>query len=72
LKAEGVSARLIRDLAQSQKELTEVKEALQKETVAYDNERLAANLVCHDLGVPQPLDMSTLAARITLISDLVR
>jgi hypothetical protein len=29
-----------------------VKEALQRETMAYDNERLATNLVCHDLGVP--------------------
>jgi hypothetical protein len=29
-----------------------VKEALQREDVAYDNECLTANLVCHDLGVP--------------------
>jgi hypothetical protein len=52
--------------------LTEVKEALQKEFVACGNERLAANLVCHDLGMPQPLEMSSLADRITLISDNVR
>jgi hypothetical protein len=37
--------------------------------MAHDNERLATNLVCHDLGVPQPPEMSSLAARITLISD---
>jgi hypothetical protein len=47
-------------------------EGLQRETVAYDNERLTANRVCHDLGVPQPLEMSSLAARITLVSDHVR
>jgi hypothetical protein len=49
-----------------------VKETLQRETVAYDNEHLATNLVCHDLGVPQPSEMSSLAARITLISDHVQ
>jgi type III secretion system FlhB-like substrate exporter len=47
-------------------------EALQREVVAHDNERLAANLVCHDLGVPQPPEMSSLVARITLILDRVR
>jgi hypothetical protein len=52
--------------------LIEAKEALQREAVAYDNERLAANLVCHDLGVPRPLEMSLLAVRITLISDRMR
>jgi hypothetical protein len=50
-------------------ELTEVKEALQRETVAYDNERLATNLVCHDLRVPQPPEMSSLVAHITLVLD---
>jgi hypothetical protein len=40
--------------------------------MAYDNERLTANLVCHDLGVPHPPKMSLLAARITLVSDRVR
>jgi hypothetical protein len=40
--------------------------------VAHDNEWLAANLVCHDLGVPEPPEMSSLAARITLILDHVR
>jgi hypothetical protein len=45
-----------------------VKEALQRETVAYD-ERLATNLVCHDLGVPQPPKVSSLVAHITLILD---
>jgi hypothetical protein len=49
-----------------------VKEALQRETVAYDNERLTANLVCHNLRVPQPLGMSSLVACITLISDHMR
>jgi hypothetical protein len=49
-----------------------VKEALQREVMAHDNERLTANLVCHDLGVPQPPEMSSLAAHITLISDHVR
>jgi hypothetical protein len=39
--------------------------------MAHDNECLAANLVCHDLGVPQPPEMSSLVARITLISDHV-
>jgi hypothetical protein len=48
-----------------------VKEAVQRETVAYDNERLTANLVCHNLKVPQSLGMSSLAARITLILDRV-
>jgi hypothetical protein len=52
-------------------ELTEVKEALQRETVAYNNERLTTNLVCHNLGVPQPSEMSSLAAHITLVSDCV-
>jgi hypothetical protein len=51
--------------------LTEVKEALQREAMAYDNECLAANLVSHDLRVPQPLEMSSLVARITLISNHV-
>jgi hypothetical protein len=37
--------------------------------MAHDNECLTANLVCNDLGVPQPSEMSSLAARITLISD---
>jgi hypothetical protein len=36
---EGISAGLARDLAQSQKQLTEVRETLQRETVAYDNKR---------------------------------
>jgi hypothetical protein len=49
-----------------------VKETLQKETVAYDNKHIAANLVYHDLGVPQPPEMISLAARITLISDRVQ
>jgi hypothetical protein len=49
-----------------------VKEALQKETVAYDNECLTANLACHEFKVPQLSEMSSLAARITLISDHVR
>jgi hypothetical protein len=40
--------------------------------MAHDNERLATNLVYHDLGVPQPLEMSSLAACITLISDHVQ
>jgi hypothetical protein len=71
-RSRGVSVGLALDLGQSQKELTEAKEALQWEVVVYDNERLAANLVCDDLGVPQPPEMSSLAARITLISDLVR
>jgi hypothetical protein len=48
-----------------------VKEALQMETVAYDNECLATNRVCHDLRVPQPLEMSSLAAHITLVNDHV-
>jgi hypothetical protein len=52
--------------------LTKVKEALQREIVAYDNERLSANLVCHDLMVPQPPKLSSLPARITLISNHVR
>jgi hypothetical protein len=48
-----------------------VKEALQRETVAYDNERLTANLVYHNLRVPQLLGMSSLVSCITLISDRV-
>jgi hypothetical protein len=40
--------------------------------VAHHNEHLTADLVCHDLRVPQPLKMSSLVARITLISDRVR
>jgi hypothetical protein len=38
----------------------------------YDNERLTANLVCHDLGVPQPPEMSSLTACITRLSNHVR
>jgi hypothetical protein len=49
-----------------------VKEALQRETMAYDNECLVANLVYHNLGVPQPPDVSSLVAHITLVSDHVR
>jgi hypothetical protein len=40
--------------------------------MAHDSERLTTNLVYHDLGVPQPLKMSSLTARITLISDRVQ
>jgi hypothetical protein len=46
-----------------------VKETLQRVVVAHNNERLTANLVCHDLGAPQPSEVSSLAACITLISD---
>jgi hypothetical protein len=60
------------DLGQSQKELAEVKKILHREVMAHDNERLAANLVCRDLGAPQPSKMSSLAAHITLISDHMR
>jgi hypothetical protein len=52
--------------------LTEAKDTLQREVVAHDNERLTANLVYYDLGVPQPPKMSSLVARITLISDHVQ
>jgi hypothetical protein len=48
-----------------------VKEALQRETMAYDNEHLTTNLVCHDLGVPQPPEMSSLEAGITFVLDHV-
>lgn len=34
------------ELAQSRSGLSEAREALQKEVVLYDNERLAAGLVC--------------------------
>jgi hypothetical protein len=57
------------DLGQSQKELAEVKETLQREVVTHDNECLTTSLVYHDLGVPQPPKMSSLVARITLILD---
>jgi type III secretion system FlhB-like substrate exporter len=71
-EAKGVSAGLALDLGHGQKELAEVKEALQREVVAQDNEWLAANLVYHDLGVPEPPEMSSLVVRITLILDHVR
>jgi uncharacterized protein YoaH (UPF0181 family) len=70
-EAEGVSTGLALDLGQSQKELAEVKEALQREVMAHDNKCLTTNLVYHDLGVPQPQEMSSLAACITLISNHV-
>jgi hypothetical protein len=40
--------------------------------MAYDNERLTANLVCHDLRVPQSSEMNLHVARITLDSDCIR
>jgi hypothetical protein len=40
--------------------------------MAHDNERSTTNLVCHDLRVPQPPEMSLLAAYITLNSDRMR
>jgi hypothetical protein len=40
--------------------------------MVYDNECLATNLVCHNLGVSQPPKMSSFVACVTLISNHVR